>query len=148
LAAAADDRGHRRGERGPGGDAVIRPAIALATALAVALMLSACAGDATDPSASLGSRQILATGIGAGAGGLIGNQFGRGSGKAAMTGLGTLIGGAAGLLLSQPARPVPQVQTPQPVCRETTGSALISGRAEQVNGVACLGPDGIWRRQP
>jgi hypothetical protein len=123
---------------------LIRPALALATALA----LTACAGDPTDPSASLGGRQILATGIGAGAGGLIGNQFGRGSGKAAMTGLGTLIGGAAGLLLSQPARPVPQAQSPQPVCRETTGSALIAGRAEQVNGIACLGPDGIWRRQP
>jgi hypothetical protein len=131
---------------------MMRPAIALAATLS----LSACAGDPNDSSASLGGRQILATGLGAGAGGLIGNQFGRGSGKAAMTGLGTLIGGAAGLFLSQPQRPAQQpaygyqqpaaVYPPQPVCREAASSALINGRAEQVNGIACLQNDGTWRR--
>ena len=121
-------------------------------ALVAALALSGCAGDPNDPSASLGSRQLLSTGIGAGAGGLIGSRFGSGTGKLAMTGLGVLVGGATGMFLSQPPRqqqvsvPVQQ-QYQQQTCREVASSGLIAGRAEQVNSIACLGTDGIWRRQ-
>jgi surface antigen len=123
----------------------------LAPALAVVLSLSACAGDPNDPTASLGSRQVLSTGIGAGAGGLIGSRFGTGNSKLALTGLGALVGGAAGLFLSQPPSqpstlPVPPV--PPSVCRPSVGSVLINGHAEQVNGTACQQSDGTWRMQP
>jgi surface antigen len=136
-----------------------------AAAAAILVLLAGCAETSGAPDASFGGRQVLSTLVGAGAGGLVGNQFGRGSGKAAMTGLGTLAGGAAGLYLSQPPQPKPYaaqqpaygyqqqgyqqppaVYQPQPVCREMASAALINGRAEQVNGVACLNQNGTWTR--
>ncbi len=56
-------------------------------------------GTATFP--VLADADLLDTVVGAGVGGLIGNQFGHGSGKLATTGAGVLVGGLVGHTLGQ-----------------------------------------------
>jgi surface antigen len=73
--------------------------IHVALAFAAALMMSGCVTSDT------GNKQLAGTLLGAGAGGLVGAQFGNGTGKLAATGAGTLvgalIGGAAGRSLDK-----------------------------------------------
>lgn len=70
-----------------------------ALAFAVAITMSGCITTDT------GTKQVGGTLLGAGAGGLVGAQFGKGTGKLAATGAGTLIGamigGAAGRSLDK-----------------------------------------------
>ena len=61
----------------------------IAFAGALALSLVACVGNA-------GNKQVGGTLLGAGAGGLIGSQFGSGRGKMAAVGIGVLLGALVG----------------------------------------------------
>ena len=104
---------------------------------------------------------------GAAAGGLIGNQFGGGAGKGLMTGLGVVGGALAGGYVgrsvegcdhppqrtaTQGAGRAPRGSAAAPgavaenrTCRSVISQAVIDGREQQVEGVACLDPDGVWR---
>jgi surface antigen len=111
---------------------------------------------------------LIGSAVGGAAGGLIGNQFGSGAGKGVMTGLGVvggaLAGGYAGRSMegcghaaqrtapqsashasrraaAAPARAASERRT----CRSVISQAVIDGREQQVEGVACLDADGVWR---
>jgi surface antigen len=103
---------------------------------------------------------------GAAAGGLLGSQFGSGAGKGVMTGLGVVGGALAGGYVGRKVEGCDQgsqaashrTVTPKsassrgtPVaadtrtCRQVLSQATIDGREQQVEGIACLDPDGVWR---
>ena len=63
----------------------------LSTILAAAFTLAACSGPNGQP-----SKSDAGLAIGAVAGGVIGNQFGKGQGKAVATALGAVVGGIVG----------------------------------------------------
>ena len=65
-----------------------------ATALSTVLLISGCSEDGSTPLG--GQKATIGTFLGAGAGGLIGSQFGSGSGKAVATLAGVVAGGALG----------------------------------------------------
>jgi surface antigen len=116
---------------------------------------------------------LVGSAVGGAAGGLVGNQFGSGTGKGVMTGLGVvggaLAGGYAGRSMEgcghAAQRAAPQGAAPQGAshaprraaaapawaaseprtCRSVISQAVIDGREQQVEGVACLDPDGVWR---
>jgi surface antigen len=77
----------------------IHAALAVVVALTMSGTMSGCITSDT------GNKQLGGTLLGAGAGGLVGAQFGKGTGKLAATGAGTLIGaligGAAGRSLDK-----------------------------------------------
>lgn len=77
----------------------IYKAVALAGAVTTSVTMSGCV------TSDYGNKQLGGTLLGAGAGGLVGAQFGSGTGKLAATGAGTLIGalvgGAAGRSLDK-----------------------------------------------
>jgi surface antigen len=116
---------------------------------------------------STSAGNLIGSAVGGAAGGLIGNQFGGGTGKGVMTGLGVvggaLAGGYAGRSIegcghnaqrtapqgasrvshrtaAAPARAASEPRT----CRSVISRAVIDGRDQQVEGVACLDPDGVW----
>ena len=64
-------------------------------AFALAVTMSGCG------TSDIGSKQLGGTLLGAGAGGLVGAQFGKGTGKLAATVIGAMIGGAAGRSLDR-----------------------------------------------
>jgi surface antigen len=111
---------------------------------------------------------LIGSAAGGAAGGLIGNQFGSGTGKGVMTGLGVVGGALAGGYVGRsiegcdhgeqragsqtaprasrraaaaPARAAGETRT----CRSVLTQAVIDGREQQVEGVACLESDGTWR---
>jgi surface antigen len=117
---------------------------------------------------------LIGSAVGGAAGGLLGNQFGSGSGKGVMTGLGVVGGALAGGYVGrsmegcddaprraapQPAtavaRPAAHRTTAAPAqaqaaaeprtCRFVVSQTVIDGREQQVEGVACRDPDGVWR---
>jgi surface antigen len=61
----------------------------------VALLVAGCTAS------DYGTKEVAGALVGAGAGGLIGSQFGKGSGKLAATGAGTLLGAALGAAAGQ-----------------------------------------------
>jgi surface antigen len=111
---------------------------------------------------------LIGSAVGGAAGGLVGNQFGSGTGKGVMTGLGVvggaLAGGYAGRSMEgcdhPPQRTQPRSASHAPrraapaharaaseprTCRAVKSQAVIDGHEQQVEGVACLDPDGVWR---
>jgi surface antigen len=122
---------------------------------------------------STSTGNLVGSAVGGAAGGLVGNQFGSGTGKGVMTGLGVvggaLAGGYAGRSMEgcghAPQRAAQQPAAPQGArhasrraaaapawaaneprtCRSVVSQAVIDGREQQVEGVACLDPDGVWR---
>jgi surface antigen len=66
------------------------PQLTFAAAFSVAMTMSGCVTSDT------GNKQLCGTLLGAGAGGLVGAQFGKGTGKLAATGAGTLVGAMIG----------------------------------------------------
>jgi surface antigen len=123
-----------------------------------------CGGGALSPSTG----NLIGSAIGGAAGGLLGNQFGHGSGKGVMTGVGVVGGALAGGYVGRsmegcgnaprhaaapgpsraarrsaaaPARPAGEART----CRFVLTQAVIDGREQQVDGVACLEADGTWK---
>lgn len=111
---------------------------------------------------------LIGSAVGGAAGGLVGNQFGKGTGKGVMTGVGVVGGALAGGYVGRsmegcdraPRRAEPQAahgtaRRPAAAptraagdprtCRFVTTHAVIDGREQQVEGVACLDADGVWR---
>ncbi len=111
---------------------------------------------------------LIGSAAGGALGGLVGNQFGSGSGKGVMTGLGVvggaLAGGyagrqvegcdhpASGAAAPQGARTAPRGATAarapageNRTCRQVVSDTVIDGRQQQVEGIACLDSDGVWR---
>lgn len=104
---------------------------------------------------------LIGSAVGGAAGGLVGNQFGKGSGKGVMTGVGVvggaLAGGYVGRSMEGCGRPAPSAAAPRRAaarpavagearsCRFVLTQAVIDGREQQINGVACLEADGAWR---
>ncbi|MDB5359844.1 MAG: hypothetical protein JWO51_1141 [Rhodospirillales bacterium] len=103
---------------------------------------------------------IIGSVAGAAGGGLLGNQFGGGSGKGVMTGLGVVGGALAGGYVGRSVegcdhprqRSAPQganqaagAASGSRTCRAVKTQAVIDGREQPVEGVACLDPDGVWR---
>jgi len=95
---------------------------------------------------------VVGSVAGAVGGGLLGSQFGGGAGKGLMTGLGVVGGALAGGYVGRQAegcnqprqRPAAQVAARR-TCQAVSTSATIDGQQQQVEGVACLDPDGVWR---
>jgi surface antigen len=103
---------------------------------------------------------LVGSAVGGASGGLLGSQFGGGAGKGVITGLGVIGGALAGGYVGRSVegcehahqRPAPQganhaataVSGPR-TCRSVKTEAVIDGQEQQVEGVACLDPDGIWR---
>jgi surface antigen len=120
---------------------------------------------------STSTGNLIGSAAGGAAGGLLGNQFGSGSGKGAMTALGVvggaLAGGYAGRKVEGCGNPPPRAAaapqaaqrasrsraaatparaTAEPAtCRAVLTQAVIDGREQQMEGIACLDPDGVWR---
>jgi surface antigen len=119
---------------------------------------------------STSSGNLIGSAAGGAAGGLLGNQFGSGTGKGVMTGLGVvggaLAGGYAGRKLEGCGNPPPRAAaapahrashraaaapvaarapTETRTCRAVLTQAVIDGREQQMEGIACLDPDGVWR---
>jgi surface antigen len=106
---------------------------------------------------------LIGSAIGGAAGGLLGNQIGHGSGKGVATGLGVVGGALAGGYVGRsvecnnesrraaapsayrPARVAAPAAAGGRTCRYVPTQAVIDGREQQVNGVACLQPDGGWK---
>jgi surface antigen len=103
---------------------------------------------------------IIGSVAGAAGGGLLGNQFGGGAGKGVMTGLGVVGGALAGGYVGRSVegcdhprqRPAAQGANQAAgagggsrTCRSVRTQAVIDGREQPVEGVACLDPDGVWR---
>jgi hypothetical protein len=78
---------------------------------------------------------------GAVGGGLLGSQFGGGAGKGLITGLGgrQAEGGC------NARRPAAAQAAAGRACRYVSNPATIDGQTQQLVGVACLDPDGVWR---
>lgn len=109
---------------------------------------------------STSSGNIIGSVAGAATGGLLGSQFGGGAGKGVMTGLGVVGGALAGGYVGRSAegcnhpRQQPAAQGANQAagagggprtCRSVSTQAVIDGRDQPVEGVACLDPDGAWR---
>ncbi|HJT07715.1 MAG TPA: peptidoglycan-binding domain-containing protein, partial [Stellaceae bacterium] len=117
---------------------------------------------------STSAGNLIGSAVGGAAGGLLGNQFGHGSGKSAMTGVGVVGGALAGGYVGRsmegcgnasqraaassqnraprrpaaaPARAPSEART----CRFVATQAVIDGREQPIEGVACLEPDGSWK---
>lgn len=103
---------------------------------------------------------LIGSAVGAAGGGLLGSQFGGGAGKGVITGLGVIGGALAGGYVGRSAegcehahqRPAPQgannatrAGSGSRTCRSVNTQAVIDGQDQQVEGVACLDPDGVWR---
>lgn len=163
------------------------------TAFTAAIIIALMAGAA---SPAYADKTFWGTTIGAGLGGLLGNQFGRGDGRVAATGLGVAMGAIVGNSIGEsldnadlaasarasssyipysyysptyyyepnyvapPDIPTRTIYVPQPVyvtggyvgapysngyCREYTQTIQIGGQMQQIQGIACLQPDGTWR---
>jgi len=89
---------------------------------------------------------------GAVGGGLLGSQFGGGAGKGLMTGLGVVGGALAGGYVgrqaegcNQPRQRAAARAAAGRTCPAVSTPATIDGQQQQVEGVACLDPDGVWR---
>ena len=89
---------------------------------------------------------------GAVGGGLLGSHFGGGAGKGLMTGLGVVGGALAGGYVgrqaegcSQPRQRAAARAAAVRTCQAVSTPATIDGQQQQVEGVACLDPDGVWR---
>jgi surface antigen len=123
-----------------------------------------CGGGALSTSTG----NIVGSAVGGAAGGLLGNQFGRGSGKDVMTGVGVvggaLAGGYVGRSMEGCANAAPRAAAPgrqrasgrsaaahagdateARTCRFVATQAVIDGREQPIDGVACLGADGNWK---
>jgi surface antigen len=144
--------------------------LAIAGALLFHLPASAqpCDGGVFSPTTG----NIVGSALGGATGGLIGNQIGKGAGKGVATGVGAVGGALAGgyvgrqiecsnaqqqraaqpqaagtgsaprrAAAASPARAPAETRT----CRFVTTQAVIDGREQQVEGIACLDPDGSWR---
>lgn len=117
---------------------------------------------------STSAGNLIGSAVGGAAGGLLGNQFGHGSGKGVMTGVGVVGGALAGGYVGRsmegcgnaPRQAQPQAAHAAPrraaaaparaaseprTCRFVLTQAVIDGRDQQVDGVACLEPDGTWK---
>ena len=133
-------------------------------ALSGALVLFSAAASAEDCGVlSPTTGNLIGSAVGGAAGGLIGNQFGKGTGKGVMTGVGVvggaLAGGYVGRSVEGCGKAAPRPGTanaPAPnrpavasgggrTCRFVLTQAVIDGREQQINGVACLEPDGTWK---
>jgi len=143
----------------------VRPVLSVATlALSGALFLFSTAASAQDCGVlSPTTGNLIGSAVGGAAGGLIGNQFGKGTGKGVMTGVGVVGGALAGGYVGRqvegcgraapppaaaagPAANRPAVASSSGrTCRFVLTQAVIDGREQQINGVACLEPDGTWR---
>jgi hypothetical protein len=113
---------------------------------------------------------VIGSLAGGAAGGLVGNQFGSGTGKGVMTGLGVVGGALAGGYVgrqvegcdhpaqrtaAQPTGQAPRraatrasaqaAAAPPRTCRSVLSTATIDGREQQLESIACLDPDGVWR---
>jgi hypothetical protein len=137
-------------------------ALALVGALIIAAPVSAEDCGVLAPTTG----NVVGSLAGAAAGGLIGNQFGKGTGQGVMTGVGVVGGALAGGYVGRQVegcgrRPAPAPAAaggpgrvaPRPAiagdsggtCRYVLTQAVIDGREQQINGVACVGQDGVWR---
>jgi surface antigen len=133
-------------------------------ALSGALFLFPAAASAEDCGVlSPTTGNLIGSAVGGAAGGLIGNQFGKGGGKGVMTGVGVvggaLAGGYVGRSVEGCGRAAPPAAASAPAtsrpavassgsgrsCRFVLTQAVIDGREQQINGVACLEPDGTWK---
>ena len=117
---------------------------------------------------STSAGNLIGSAVGGAAGGLLGNQFGHGSGKGVTTGVGVVGGALAGGYVGRsmegcgnpPQRATAQGQyraTRRPAaaparaggeartCRFVLTQAVIDGREQQIDGVACLEADGTWK---
>lgn len=134
------------------------------SALALAGVLSLLAAPAAAQGCGVLSAtpgNLIGSAAGGAAGGLIGNQFGKGTGQGVMTGLGVvggaLAGGYVGRSMEGCGRSAPptasngRVESRSAVasgsqsCRFVLTQAVIDGRQQQINGVACVGADGTWK---
>jgi surface antigen len=145
-----------------------RVALALSAAISAALLLpgSASAQGCRGGALSASPGNIIGSAVGGATGGLIGNQLGRGSGKDVMTGLGVvggaLAGGYVGRSMEGCGTPAPRAAAPgarhaqgraAPAgangdarsCRFVATQAVIDGREQQIDGVACRAADGSWQ---
>jgi surface antigen len=139
-----------------------RRAAVATLALAGVLLLSGTALAENCGVLSPTTGNVVGTLAGAAAGGLIGNQFGKGTGQGVMTGVGVVGGGLAGGYVGRQVegcgrRPAPAAAAPSRgaprgavagearSCRFVLTQAVIDGREQQVNGVACAEADGTWR---
>jgi len=133
--------------------------------LGIACLLSAPAVGQDCGVLSPTTGNVIGSVAGAAAGGLIGNQFGKGSGKGVMPGAGCIGGALAGGYVGRQVEGCGRAPAPQAVgtgpasarpaptaaggatgtCRYVLTQTVIDGREQQLNGVACLGPDGTWR---
>jgi surface antigen len=142
---------------------------ALALAGVLILHPDPAAAEACSDVLSTSTGNLIGSAAGGAAGGLLGNQFGSGSGKGAMTALGVvggaLAGGYAGRKVDgcgnapqraaapQAAHRAPRRGAATPAraaaepatCRAVLTQAVIDGREQQMEGIACLDPDGVWR---
>src|SRR5689334_11083737 len=113
---------------------------------------------------------LIGSAVGGATGGLIGNQFGGGAGKGVMTGLGVVGGALAGGYVGRSMEGcgnAPRAAQPQAApaaarrtaaapargaaaaeprsCRFVETRAVIDGREQPMDGIACLEADGTWR---
>jgi len=95
---------------------------------------------------------VVGSVAGAVGGGLLGSQFGGGAGKGLITGLGVVGGALAGGYVGRQAegcnRPRQRAgyqAAAGRTCQAVSTPATIDGQQQQVEGVACLNPDGVWR---
>jgi surface antigen len=143
-----------------------RYAIALFALTAAALAFPDPASAQGCPGGALSATpgNIIGSAVGGATGGLIGNQFGRGSGKGVMTGLGVvggaLAGGYVGRSMEGCGNGAPRAAGPgarhartaaaraagdSRSCRFVVNPAVIDGREQQIEGVACREADGSWQ---
>ena len=119
---------------------------------------------------STSAGNLIGSAVGGATGGLIGNQFGKGTGKGVMTGVGVVGGALAGGYVGRqvegcgdaPRRAEPQatrggaqhtaaapargaVASDPRTCRFVPSQTVIDGREQQVEVIACLDADGVWR---
>lgn len=105
-----------------------------------------CGGPLSDSTGN-----VVGSIAGAVGGGLLGSQFGGGAGKGVITGLGVVGGALAGGYVGRQAegcntrRPAAAQAAAARACRYVSTPATINGQTQQVVGVACLDPDGVWR---
>lgn len=145
--------------------------LVIATLALSGLLLHAHAASAQgcgDGALSTSAGNLIGSAVGGAAGGLLGNQFGHGSGKGVMTGVGVVGGALAGGYVGRsvegcgntPQRAAAQGQGRTPrrpaaapargasearTCRFVVTQAVIDGRDQQIDGVACLEADGSWK---
>lgn len=128
-----------------------------------------CDNSALSKILSTSKGNLIGSAAGGAVGGLLGNQFGKSSGKTVATIVGVLGGALAGGYVGRsmegcgnnarqraaapapsravrrsaaaPARVAPETRT----CRFVLTQAVIDGREQQIDGVACLEADGTWK---